>query len=159
MVSYTFLLLAALVAAASGATVTSCQADGWFPDKWSLTPEEPCPGDNIAFNATGVNDKYDHIDGGKMKVGVALDGYPLTMLTWDLCDHEGLQLKCPIVKGPFGFVYSQKLPSFIPCGNYQIKLQAEDTQGTELMCLMIDFKVPSTCCAWAEDKIEAVIEQ
>ena len=77
------------------------------------------------------------VEGGDLDLTVLFHSIPVYKETDNLCDRLD---SCP-AKGDFVVDAKQKLPSFTLPGLYQLKIQAKDTDGKSLVCMMLDLEI------------------
>jgi len=136
------LALAALASLAAGDHIlnfTVCEDAPFVPTSVTMDPYPPHPGTEILFKIEGVADHT--MEGGEFFADVDLVVYhhhiPFYKESKDLCR----QTACPIEQGNVTFTYDKTLPSAVPAGLYNVKLRAKDLNGTQEMCLELNFRI------------------
>ncbi|KAJ3303807.1 Phosphatidylglycerol/phosphatidylinositol transfer protein [Kappamyces sp. JEL0829] len=135
--------LVALVSAAVGQNVTTCNANTHYSFSLQTADIQPFPvviGGNVTVSATGSLDEGVSIADGatykiQLKVGSA-NGVTVYTETQDFCKAAATAgFPCPIASGPQAFSVSQAVPSAAPAGKYFMVVTVYNTDKSVVACL------------------------
>jgi len=144
--------LAATHAQATWKDCTPAGAPGNI-EKVDIVPAQPTKGST--FVITGDGSVTETVSSGKYFIQIKLGGIPLFKHSGDGCAPEHVVLplgvgtidfgglSCPAKPGPVTVVMKTTLSNAAPSGKYVATVQAQDQNGTVILCAEVDFSLSS----------------
>lgn len=126
------------------------------PKTIAIHPDRPSPGHNVSFDIDATADKI--VADGRFEIRVYWGFLRIYTEKTDICNELVDGFSCPISPGDVKFLYVHHLPRDTPRANLKAKLSVKDSDGSELSCLNVVFRVSDVAGGLGEEDVEKMRE-